>query len=235
MFAAIARLVSITIGVVTLTVLAVVVVRWVGTKQEYQAPHHVWFEKADWKVEVPDTDSLCKTPPPLKEGVILMVPVHRSRTEGWQVECKEPIALTTLLEKSLHADWMLKIDANDIPDLDKLVDSVGKFDGQKRFAVVAPAQKVARQLRKLAPQWLFAADSAALLRLHLFSSLQIAAATEFWPDFVIASMNPTDGSRLNTHEVEELKRRQKRILWNTLANPEAKPPFPVDGTLTRSP
>lgn len=233
MFAAIARLVAISAGVIILTVLAVVMVRWVGSKQQYEMPHHVWFEQTKWNVEIPDADVVCKTPPPLKAGVILMVPIHRSREGVWQIACKEPIALTVLLEKSPHTEWLLKIDANDTPDLDKLVDSVGKFDNQKRFAVLAPAQRVARQLRKLAPQWLFAADSASLLRLHLFSSMQVASAIEFWPDFVIASTNSKDGSKLNESEVEELKRRNKRILWNAVASPETAPPFAVDGSLTQ--
>lgn len=233
MFAGIVRLVGISAMVVTLTLLAVVFVQWVGGQQQFEHPPHIWFEQTQWNFEAPSPDSLCLQPPKAKPGVILMVPIHRS-DDGWMVDCAQPLSLTTLLERSAHEDWMLQLEARDTPDLDKLVDSVGKFDGRKRFAVYAPAQKVARDLRKKAPQWLFAADSASLLRFHVFSSMHISPAVEFWPDFVIASSRKDDGSRLSVNEAEELRRRKKRIVWNETQSPGEKPDFPVDGTLTQS-
>lgn len=233
MLEAVVRLVAITLGVVILTVLAVVLVRWIGAHQEFQQPPHVWFEKPQWNVTAPTLEELCAKPPAAQDGRIVMVPIHRSREQGWQVPCPAgAVALDQFIERATNTDWILKIDEKDTPDLEKLVDGLSRFDRDRRFAVYAPAQKVARVLRKQAPQWLFAADTASLLRLHLFSSLYLAPAIDFWPDFVIASPDSKDGSRLSENEAKELRRRNKRILWNSLVDPQAQPAYDVDGRIT---
>ncbi|MBX3020695.1 MAG: hypothetical protein KF799_03390 [Bdellovibrionales bacterium] len=234
MLVSLAKLIAITAGVLILTVFAVVFVRWVGAQQQFADPPHVWFEKSEWNVTLPPLETLCQNPR-FTSNDIVMVPIHRSKSGEWQIPCSTPMALSAVLEKSPQVDWLLKIDATDIIDLDKLVDSVSKFDQTKRFAVYAPAQIVARHLRKRAPQWLYAADTGSLLRLHLFSSLQLASVIDIWPDFFVASAKKENGSLLNVDEVEELHRRKKRILWDTTVDAEKNPEFPIDGRLTRSP
>lgn len=243
MIGSIARLLAIAAGVVILTVFALVFVHQMGLRQEFSAPPHPWFQKPDWAIVAPPLDTICQDAPAFP-GEIVMVEVQK-RPEGWVVPCTLSRHLIEILERSEQKDWLLYLPpahanrrgapTDDPPDLDKLVDNLRNFDRTMRFGVWAPAQNVARDLRKRAPQWVFAADSASLLRLHLFTSLFISTATEFWPDFVIASDNASDGTRLIASEVDELHRRKKRVIWNAIASPGQRPAFVPDGTLTSRP
>jgi hypothetical protein len=225
------RLVSITALILILAVFAVIFTRWTGSYQEYQEPPHVWFQVRHWRVLEPAPDQVCAHPlaPP---NWVLQAPVRRSATGEWEIPCTKPLALAAILKSSAQPDWMLKLTSGDTAGLDDLVKTVNAFEGKKRFAINAGAQKVARYLRKKAPEWLFAADTASLVRLHLFESLWMEPAIDFWPDFVIASTHSEDGSRLSVREAKELHRRKKRILWNEVVSPDDKPLFPIDGVLT---
>jgi hypothetical protein len=224
------RIVLISCLAVMLTLFTGFFVRWVGGQQQFAPASHDWFSQEHWTVIAPSLEQLCQTPFAEQPKVIVMLPVERSRSEGWQINCSPKVAVETFLSQTKHRDWMLKLTVGELPDLDKLVDKVGAFDRDKRFAIYAPAQKVARDLRRKAPQWLFAADSSSLLRLHLFTGMYMETAFDFWPDFVVASNNHKDGSHLNAREVRELKRRNKRVLWNHLVSIES-PEFPVDGVI----
>ncbi|MGE0527460.1 MAG: hypothetical protein AB7P49_10385, partial [Bdellovibrionales bacterium] len=107
------------------------------------------------------------------------------------------------------------------------------FDARKKFAVYTSSQRAARFLRKKAPQWLFAADTASLLRFQIFSNLWIETAMDFWPDFVIVPQ--TGFPALTAREVEELKRRHKRIIWNAIEDTSAARPAYIDGVMTSRP
>lgn len=235
MFAAVTRLAAITLAVLILTVLAVVFVRWVGGHQQFHQPPHAWFEQDTWTMVVTPVSEMCATPPAAEDNRIFILPVINGGKEaGWQVPCDgKPKALGDFLAGTSHADWVIFIEAKDTPDLDQLIETLSGFDKDKRFAIHAPAQKVARYIRQKGPQWLYAADTASLLRLHFFASLYMAPAMEFWPDFVIASENREDGSHLTEREASELRRRNKRIVWKS-EHSGAKPVYDVDGTMTPS-
>lgn len=235
MLDSIGRLLALAFVVTTLTVLAVVFMRQVGLKQGYQPPPHPWYKMASWKVSAPSPDVLCaKNLPPGPESLILLVPVRKSSV-GWSVTCQDSqvLKLEEFLKQTSQTKILLKVEPSDEPDLDNLVDITTQFEKSgKSFAAWAPAQKIARYLRRKAPQWLFASDSASLLRLHMFASLWMEPMIEFWPDFAVASDNLKDGSQLNDREAKELHRRFKRIIWDQTFDQSAAPNIPVDGVMT---
>jgi hypothetical protein len=235
MLSAIGRLSIITAVVLIVVFLAVAFLRAMGSRQVYQAPPHAWFAQAQWNLYSPPLPDICaKTSASFHKGWILDLPVQRSG-DTWEVPCSpQAIPLQEFLTNSQRTQFLLNIKTSDTTDLDKLVEICSHFENSgKSFAVQAVGQKVARELRKNAPQWLYASDQASLLRLHMFASLWLETSTEFWPDFVIASTNEDDGTRLSEREAKELHRRQKRILWNEDSG--AKPSFPVDGIATSQP
>ncbi|NJL25950.1 MAG: hypothetical protein HC902_12825 [Calothrix sp. SM1_5_4] len=170
-----------------LTVLGVVLLRWVGLHQVYVPPPHPLFERPSWFVYAPAPEQLCaKASYP--EDTIVFAPVHRDREQDrWVVRCPAPLSLEELLSESPQKEWMLKIEQAEPADLDKFVENVSKFDRKKSFLIASASQRVARYLREKAPQWLFAADNSSLLRLHLFQGLWLEPAMDFWPDFVLVA------------------------------------------------
>lgn len=205
MIGALGRLLAISSSVLILFVVAVFLLRWLGFQQTYAVPPHPWFQMEQWNIALPTPPSPCVSDLPTADRIVYE---HVTWTkDGWQTACHVPLA--TRLGESSQRDWLLQVDMAGNADLDQLVRTVSAFDKEKYFAVYAPAQQVARYLRKQAPQWLFAADSGTLLRLHLFASLWLEPVLEFWPDFVLVTGNPNDGSQLNEREIQELRRRKR--------------------------
>jgi hypothetical protein len=222
------------LGLITITTLillfsALFFMRWIGGQQGFQAPPHPWFELATWNIVEPPASSACQ-PQVTNDWVVY---VHIRKVEGeWSVECQKSTSLADVLRNSTVRNWLLAVTANETSDLDKFVDIVSRHDQEKVFAIHARSQTVARYLRKKSPQWIYAADTASLLRLHLFNSLWLETAMEFWPDFVIASRKGLEtGGDLRPREADEMKRRQKRVIWRE-AEPGENPLIPVQGRLT---
>jgi hypothetical protein len=233
MIESIVRLISITLVACFLILFAVVFIRWLGSQQKYEVPSHTWFKRARWTIVEPPVDDVCSHPE-VPEGDILAVKVERTDDFKWRLPCKTPEGLGHFLDRSHQPDLLLIIDEDSTEGLDDLVQTLSAHDAKMRFAISASAQSVARYLRKMGPQWLFAADSASLLRLHLFESLWMEPAMDFWPDFVLASSVRTYGARLSRREIAELHRRRKRVIWNEAASSEAPPPeYSFDGVLTK--
>lgn len=229
MIRALLRLSVISIAAVIVVFLGLFFMRTVGNRQVFQAPPHSWFQKADWKIYRPGALVACS--PQAPADWIINIRVRRKDHE-WLVDCESPKPLAEVLGQSKHVDWLLSVEGNETTDLDKFVDIVGQHDQDKAFAIHARSQTLARYLRKKSPQWIYAADTASLLRLHLFSSLWLETAMDFWPDFVIAGLqNKASGSMIEVREAEELKRRQKRIVWEVSTQAQA-PLIPVQGLLT---
>jgi hypothetical protein len=199
-------------GTLFLTFLAVVFVRWVGSQQMFAEPPHPWFASSEWIVKKPDPEQLCSK---IKlNGVadtdLIWIPVHFSGEE-WRVKCAKDLPLNQVLAAHKHPRWLIFVEANDTTYLDKLVASIQPFDKNKSFGVLAPSQLVARSLRKQAPQWVYAADAATLLRLHIFTSFWIETAFDFWPDFIV-QLPQDKNSQISERELRELQRRKKRVI-----------------------
>lgn len=235
---ALLRLFSITLGSVILTFLAVFMVRWIGSHQTFQAPPHTWFKEEFWWVFNGDTEKLCANSDPStlvpEPKWIIKVPVKRY-DEGWQVPCATPVPIEKFLSASSHREWMLDVPSIDTWDLDKLVASLEPLDKEHRFAVMTHSQKAAKFLRGKAPQWIFSADSASILRLVVFQNLWIETSMDFWPDFVVTSGDKKDTSRLSARNADELLRRKKRIVWNWDAKNSETPSIPIQGVMTSRP
>lgn len=236
MIAAFVRLALIAVGAVSLIIFGVFIARTLGSFQGYQAPPHPWFERSAWNFEAPEIAAICASTrlAPSQPGWILVVPIKYIEGE-WRLPCPQnPPVLREVLARADGTDWLLQVDAHETTHLDKLVDNVSPFDKRARFAIYAPAQMVARDLRKRAPQWLFAADSASLLRLQLFRALWLETATEFWPDFVITSNDRANPAHLQPRVAQELLRRKKRVIWDARVG-APKPEFEVQGVMTARP
>ena len=228
---AILRIVLVTLAVVLVVAGFILTVRQAG-QQNGQTPPHPWFERATWDVRAPSVETLCSTPPPNTADVIFWLPVRKVPT-GWQVRCAAATAPDEFLKSTPHADWLIDVEAGAGEDLDNFVDIVDKVAG-KRIGIHARSQRAARALRKKAPHWIFAADDASLMRLHLFTSLFLESVFDFWPDFVIAEGGARRAAaQLTAREVTEVRRRRKRVLWDQGTGDEPAP-FEVDGILRRT-
>lgn len=240
MLKALFKLVAITVGVGILSVLAVFLIRSMASHQVFKAPPHVWFEQATWNIlnvhtpaqlealcEAEDVDKLVPS-----ANWIITVPLRRYQEE-WRIPCKQPKLLGEFLKGQKHRDWILRLNTSDTWGLEKLIEVVAPFEQNMRFGVIAESQKVSIFLRKKAPEWLYAADSASLLRFRMFQSLGIDTAMEFWPDFVIAGNS--ENMRLDAYGASELQRRQKRIIWNLEDGGPPPEQISTQGIMTEAP
>ncbi len=213
MIGALNRLLLISAATLCVTFLAVFFVRWAGSQQSYAPPPHPWFAMAEWKLYEPPPSELClsKTvPSSVRPEWLAWVRVHNT-PQGWSVKCENHLPLRTLLENSHHANWLVFVDGHDTTTLEPLLAEMSAFDKNKNFGVFTPAQIVARYLRKKAPQWVYAADAATMLRLHMWAGFWVETAFDFWPDFVVQT--PGDkNTQLSERELRELQRRKKRVI-----------------------
>lgn len=229
MFKAFARLGVITAVSLIVIILAVFSVRQLGELQVFAEPPHPWFQQRTWRIYTPKVEELCAKNFDPEPDWLIQLPL-KFENGAWHVPCPEKSrALNEFLSHSEHTNWVLRPDATDTTYLDKLVETVGSFDTNKRFAVFSHSQRVARYLRKKAPQWLYAADNASLVRLQMFESLWLETALDFWPDFVITSQSGE--SELSKRSARELGRRHKRIVWDA-NNSSIQPEYPVHGIMT---
>lgn len=238
MLGAVLRLFLIAVGSVILTFLAVLLVRWMGSGQTYQAPPHAWFAKDYWRIYSGPTETLCNTPDvqtlvPDAQWIV-RVPIKWDG-ERWIIPCANPIPITEFIAKQKHADWMLDIHGLDTWGMDKLIEGFEPLSSGRRFGAITHSQKVAKALRKQAPQWVFEADSSSILRLKVFQRLWLETAMDFWPDFVLISGEVTNQERLDKKNVSELSRRHKRIIWDVDASRGVLPDFPIHGIMTGRP
>lgn len=211
MWAAIFRLFIITVATVLFTVLALLSIRWAGLRQNYSPPSHSWFSISQWQFRVPSPDEACDPNGIIPEQDIAWLKVTY-KDEQWRLACKNEVALLAdKIATSKQKDWLIEVGSIDLGPLDRLLAVLTPFDKNKNFAIYSESQRVARYLRKKSPQWLFAADAASLIRLHLFSAFGIETILEFWPDFVLQF--PEDKvTRLSARETQELERRHKRVI-----------------------
>ena len=232
MFQALLKLILITGLTLLLGFFAVFVIRQMGLQQNFSATNHPWEQQRFWWVYAPSAEELCQTKDLPSAPWILLLPLQRQE-QNWVIPCAQPQLVQDFLAHQSHTDWLLHIRTHDTWGLDELVDKVSTFDQNKRFGVLSESQKAAVYLRKKAPQWLYAADGASLLRFRLFESLWIESAMEFWPDFIVTSAK--DSFRLDERGVAELQRRKKRVLWDWDESADKEPPFAIQGIMTKRP
>lgn len=208
------RLLAISAVTLMMTVAGLTFVRWLGLAQSFGEPPHPWFAMKEWRIYQPEAGEIClsKTiPSSVAPDEIVWLNV-KFKNGSWSLPCENgPVAPAEVLRNSRHANWILHVDAFETVHLDALTESLNPFDKTKLFGVYTGSQSVARYLRKQAPQWLFAADAASLLRLHMFASLWIETAFDFWPDFVVLKSDDKN-AKLSERERLELERRHKRII-----------------------
>jgi hypothetical protein len=232
MIKAFARLGLITAASLIVIIFALFSVRQLGEMQVFSEPNHPWFKQRNWSIYTPELVDLCSEKFKSGPGWLVQLPIKYVNDE-WTVMCPgKPRLLKEYLSSSTHTNWLLKPEANDTTYLDRLVETVSSFDKHKRFAVLSHSQSVARYLRKKAPQWLYAADNASLVRFQMFESLWVETAMDFWPDFVITSQS--GDSELTERSAKELERRHKRIVWDA-NNSSIQPDYPVQGIMTTRP
>lgn len=119
-------------------------------------------------------------------------------------------------------------------DLDGLVKLLDKYVDQERIIINSPSFNVIKQIRKLKPLWLYAADGNTLAKLHLFSSLFLEPMLTMDSDMFIAPMKSKTYASLNKQALSEIKRRKRKaILMIDQQNPEILPNF--DGVFTEKP
>lgn len=236
MIKAFLKLAAIGISVILLSFLIVFGVRLLGSQQTFAQPHHAWMARPFWWIYRPSAEALCQTadvdtliPSP---DWIVVLPVVRNDQE-WIVPCKNPKTVHDFLQTK-HVDWLLDVKAHDTWNLDDLITAVNSTLPNKNIGAWADSQKVSLYLRKKSPEWLFAADTAALVRFRMYISLWIESAIDFWPDFVIASFAPSGPFRFDIRGSGELARRKKRIVWEW--NDESQQPeVPIQGIMTNRP
>lgn len=232
MIPAFLRLIAISLGAVVLTVMMGIFVRWMGGHQAYLPPPHPWFQQERWEIWEPPLQLLCDqldVSKHLSASQIVSLQVSLIQ-DKWQLPCDTPVPVADYLARQSQQNWLLRVKGSHTMRLDDLVKDVSPFNVKKRFAVQADSQKVSMFLRKKAPEWLFAADSSSLLRFHLFASLWIETAIEFWPDFVI--LDSAQIKQWDARRIQELRKRKKRILWHQQDGDSAPEILGNDGVMT---
>ncbi|MGE4131648.1 MAG: hypothetical protein AB7F86_08410 [Bdellovibrionales bacterium] len=212
MIQALAKLSAVVIGTLVVTGMALTVVRWAGLRQQFVAPKHPWFELNQWKLVDLEPGRTCLAERLAQAETTDIVVIRTFQKErAWWVDCPAKQKLTEFLQAHPRPHYLIHVDTKDTVGLEPLAEELKAFDSQMSFGIWSSTQSAARFLRKTAPNWLFAADAASLLRLHLFASLGVETAFEFWPDFVIE--DPKDPlTKLTAREREELDRRKKPII-----------------------
>lgn len=236
MLQALLKVFAITGGVLIFGFMSVFFIRWMGEQQRFQAPPHPWFQKADWNIWEPDTQTICSNQSldrlrPQKDWIVA-IPITKNDDDQWFIPCEKPIPVADFLKAQAHGDWLLQIAQTSTMGLDALVEALTPFDDKKKFAVKASSQKVSVYLRKHAPEWLFAADSSSLLKFKLFTSLWIETAMDFWPDFVI--LGSEDAKYWTSRSSAEMQRRMKHIVWNSEGGSTPPEGIPVHGVVERA-
>ncbi len=211
MLAAIFRLFTITLGTLIVTGLALLSIRWAGLRQTHSPPVHPWYSLSTWDFRQPTPEENCNKEREIPTDGIAWLKVFY-KDGRWELSCEGvSLSLADKIAQSQQQNWLIEVGSIDLGPLDDLIKDLSQFDKNKNFAIYSSSQRVARYLRKKSPQWLFAADAASLVRLHLFSSMGIETILEFWPDFVLQF--PDDKvTSLSPREVQELERRQKRVI-----------------------
>jgi hypothetical protein len=234
MIQAFLRLILIAIFAAFMAILGVFTLREIGLRQSFVAPPHPWFDRANWDVYKASTKDLCGTDLERHAGGRIIAAQLEFRDLKWGVACSNA-GLTGFLRARPETDWLFDVEVDDNAALVALVKELEPFDRLKHFGVTSPLQRAMRTLRKEAPQWLFGADPETLTRFHFASAFWIETALEFDFDFVIADDVQGSAHNLSNREVEELKRRNKRIIWNATVSKEKTPPYSVHGVMTEEP
>lgn len=232
MLRAMLRLALICAGTLILSFLVVFFLRQTGLRQVFAPPPHPWFAEPQWTILSLTMDELCRDD---LEGVepTTILRIEPTFTESkWVMSCPEPVELAAFLQKSKHRRWILEINSQNNQVISALMESLEKLSKDFQLAASSRSQRTIRQLRKEAPEWLFASDASTLTRLHLFSAFWLETAFDFWPDFVISEATSSSAFHLSEREATELNRRNKRILWNQINSGEQKPPYAVHGVMT---
>lgn len=206
MLGAINRLMLIIAATLGVCALGVVFVRWLGTQQQFAEPPHSWFQQRQWTVTKVDP---CAEPLDVIPERMLWLRVHYTAS-GWSACDQEFKSVSAAIQQFPTAsNWLLFVDSKETTNLDKLIAEIEPL--KKELGIYTPSQIAARYLRKKAPQWVYGADAATLLRLHLFTSFWIETAFDFWPDFVIQQAGDKN-TDLSPRELSELQRRKKRVI-----------------------
>lgn len=209
MLSAINRLMLIIVATLAVCVAAVVFVRWMGSQQQFKEPPHAWFSLNTWTVVKVEPCGSANAQ--VQPENVHWLRVHYT-AQGWSScdnEFKTPAQAIAKYPQAAH--WLVFVDSKETTNLDKLVQELTPLEKNKSFGIYTPSQIAARYLRKKAPQWVYGADAATLLRLHLFTSFWLETAFDFWPDFVI-QMPGDKNSELSERELSELQRRKKRVI-----------------------
>src|SRR6185312_4119535 len=113
MLQALVKMIAVVIGVSILGFLAVVLVRWMGMRQVFQAPPHPWMNQAQWQVLKPSLEVICSgaalTPAP---GWIVMLPIARdisSSDDEWFVPCPRHTPLVDYIKMQPQKDWLFDV------------------------------------------------------------------------------------------------------------------------------
>lgn len=234
MFKAFLRLILIAIFAAFMAILGVFTLREIGLRQQFIAAPHDWFERPNWDVYQASTKDLCGTELEKLAGGRIIAAKLEFNDQKWEVGCSGA-GLTGFLLARPETDWLFDVRTDDNAALVALVKVLGPFDRLKHFGITSPLQRALHTLRKEAPQWLYGADPETLTRFHFASAFWIETALEFNFDFVVADDLPNSANNLSKREVEELRRRNKRIIWNATISEEKTPPYSVHGVMTEQP
>lgn len=209
------RLVMISLIVVFTLVLGVFALRFIGLRQQPIQFRHPLLQGAPWVAQESGGEDV----------TFQLISLRWERERGWwAVTSAGDKPLEEVLKAGQGRPVLLDVQSllpeDPTPLLKILDDSVGK----ERVAVMSSFGSVLNQLRKQQPFWLYAADSASLLRYQLFASLFLEPIIDIRADFVVAA-------DLSPRLREELHRRKKKIL---LEAEQAKIPPGYDGVVVRS-
>ena len=96
--------------------------------------------------------------------------------------------------------------------LNQLVKKIEKHNFQENVIILANEKRALRELRKLAPRWLYAGHPSDSTKAQLFSSLFLDHLAPFEADFFILTQSAANTPQVNLRLLKELRKRHKKVL-----------------------
>jgi len=126
--------------------------------------------------------------------------------------------LTDLLKSQPHQRFILSVIANEQGIHQQIKMILDETKAKDRVLITSEYPIVMESIKELEPTALFGSSSADIVRLKSFLSLGVLPAAPFKGDVLITQLNKNGISLINPGIVQEVQRRQKKVILGPLEN-----------------
>lgn len=158
---------------------------------------------------------------------------HPYRGQGLRV-----LSLFEFLKISAPNGIVLDIHSFSPEAMDRLIEEVHNQNADQRVIIQSPRSQVIEYLREKKPFWLYGMNDPKFVQIKIMTSLFIESMVSMEADFVIASVEGSEGIYYSPRLVGELKRRHRKVIVSADTLNSVKAPWlrdHLDGVLTPIP